>query len=44
MDSKRLAFKEALITVPINSHLYEMAVPLDFCFGNSENLRHVLRH
>ena len=37
MDFKRLPFKEAVITVPINSHLYEVAIPLDFCFGNSKH-------
>ena len=43
MASKRSSFKEA-VTVPINSHLYEVVMPLDFCFGNSESQRHVLGH
>lgn len=36
MDSKRVPLKAAVVTVPLTSHIYEINIPLDFCFGNSE--------
>ena len=44
MDLKRLPFKDALVTTPIYSHLYEVAMALDFCFGNSEHQLLVNEH
>ena len=44
MDSKRLPLKAAVVTVPLSSHTYEIDIPLDFCFGNSELYCDMARH
>lgn len=44
MDSKRLTLKAAVVTVPLSSHTYEIDIPLDFCFGNSELYCDMARH
>ena len=36
MDAASIPLKGAIFVVPLDSHTYEIEIPLDFCFGKSE--------
>ena len=37
MDAARISLKGAIVVVPLDAHTYEIDIPLEFCFGMSEN-------